>query len=116
MTSWASDLKDYALKTILDGGSIPGYKVVEGRTSRAWTDVDKAFAMLQERGVPEALLWERKPVTPPALEKELGKKPFAETAEDLVSRKPGKPTLAPESDKRKPFNAAQIAFGGSGND
>ena len=112
LVSWVSDLKDYALKTILDGRSIPGYKAVEGRTSRAWTDVDAAFVKLQERGVPEALLWERKAVTPPALEKALGKKDFTKAADGLVAKRPGKPTLVPENDKSPHYDPARIAFGG----
>lgn len=110
--AWASGLKDYALKTILNGGAIPGFKAVEGRSTREWDGgTDAAFNKLKERGVEEALLWERRPVTPPALEKALGKKPF-EAVADLVVKKPGKPTLAPETDSRKPYNAAEIAFGG----
>jgi len=111
LVSWFNDLKDYALSEILAGRDIPGWKAVEGRGSRAWADVDSAFTVLKERGIDEALLWERKPVTAPALEKALGKKLFADVAADLVVHQPGKPTLAPESDKRPPYNPAQAAFG-----
>lgn len=114
LVSWYNSLKDYALSAVLAGREIAGYKAVEGRGSHEWADPDAAFATLEQRGVAEALLWERKPVTPPALEKALGKSAFAETAEDLVLRKPGKPAIVPESDPRKPYNAAQIAFGGGG--
>lgn len=112
LEAWVKDLKEYALTAALEGREISGFKVVEGRGSRDWTDLDAAFAALQERGVAEAMLYERKPVTPPALEKALGKPTFAETAGDLVAKKPGKPALVPESDPRKPYNAAQLAFGG----
>lgn len=112
LEAWVKDLKDYALTAALAGREIAGFKVVEGRGSRDWTDLDAAFAALKERGVDEALLWERKPVTPPALEKAMGRGPFAEAAEGLVAKKPGKPALVPESDKRPPYNAAQLAFGG----
>lgn len=110
LAAWVKDLEDYALKTLLAGGAIAGYKVVEGRSSRDWTDQDSAFDKLTQRGVAEALLWERKPVSVAGLEKALGKKAFAEAAEGLVSKKPGKPTLAPESDKRPPYNPAGAAF------
>lgn len=110
LVAWYKDLQDYALLACLDGKDIPDYKTVEGRGSRAWADQAAAFAALQERGVDEALLWERKPVTAPALETALGKKAFAEAAEGLVVKQPGKPTLVPESDKRPPYNAAAIAF------
>ena len=56
------------------------------------------------------MLWERKPVTAPALEKVLGKKAFAEVSDGLVTKQPGRPTLVPVSDKREPYSAAAIAF------
>ena len=110
LVDWYRDLQDYALLACLDGREIPGFKAVEGRGSRDWVDLDTAFQTLQERGVSEAVLWERKPVTAPALEKTLGKKAFAEIAEGLVRKNPGKPTLVPVSDKRPPYNAAATAF------
>ncbi len=115
MDSWIKALKEYALSAALAGREISGFKVVEGRGGREWSDLDTAFKVLQDRGLDEALLWERKPVTPPALEKALGKKAFSESAADLTIKKPGKPTLVPASDKRPPYNAAQIAFGGAAN-
>lgn len=112
LAAWVKDLEEYALSASLAGRKITGFKAVEGRGSRDWADLDAAFKTLRERGVAESLLWERKPVTAPALEKALGKKIFAETAAGLVVKKPGKPTLVPDSDKRKPYNAAAVAFGG----
>ena len=105
-----NSLKDYALTACLDGKTIPGFKAVAGRSSRAWTDTDAAFASLKERGVDEALLWERKPVTVAGLEKLVGKKLFAELSQDLVTVSPGKPALVPETDKRPAINAAALAF------
>lgn len=113
LAAWVKDLEEYALSASLAGREIAGFKAVEGRGSRDWADLDAAFKTLQERGVAESLLWERKPVTAPALEKVLGKKVFAEAADGLVVKKPGKPTLVPDSDRRKPYNAAAVAFGGS---
>lgn len=113
LAAWAKDLEEYALTASLAGRKIAGFKVVEGRGSRDWADTDAAFKTLQERGVAESLLWERKPVTAPALEKALGKKIFTDLADGLVVKKPGKPTLVPDSDKRKPYNPAAVAFGGA---
>lgn len=110
LEAWVKDLKDYAFRTILNGGEICGYKVVEGRGSRDWTDPDAAFALLSQRGVNEALLWERRPVSVAGLEKALGKKIFTQAAGDLVTKKPGKPALVPASDKRPPYNPAAAAF------
>ena len=44
------------------------------------------------------------------LEKALGKKAFGESCTDLVVKKPGKPTLVPESDKRPVFDPAASVF------
>lgn len=111
LEAWVKDLKDYAFATCLAGGHIPGFKVVEGRGSRDWVDgVDVAFESLTAKGVREAVLWERKPVSVAGLEKTLGKKAFAELAEELVVKRPGKPALVPESDKRPPYNPAAQAF------
>lgn len=111
LAAWVSDLENYALSAVLAGREIAGYKAVEGRSSREWTGgADVAFGQLAARGVEEALLWERKPVSVAALEKILGKKSFGETAGDLVEKKPGKPALVPESDKRPPYNAIAAAF------
>lgn len=113
LKKWVEDLEEYALSAALAGREITGFKAVEGRGSRDWTDMDEAFSVLQARGVAEALLWERKPVSVAGLEKALGKKVFANAADGLVIKKPGKPALVPASDKRPAYNAAAIAFGGS---
>lgn len=111
IASWVEDLEEYALKAILAGRTITGFKAVEGRGSRDWTGgTDAAFQALQARGISEAMLYERKPVSVAGLEKSLGKKVFAETADGLWEKKPGKPTLVPASDKREPYNAAAVAF------
>ena len=111
LASWVKQLEEFALHMALEGNSISGWKAVEGRGSREWIDgTDAAFEKLVARGVPNALLWEQKPVTVAALEKSLGKKAFAEFSKDLVLTKPGKPTLVPESDKRPAYNPAALAF------
>ncbi|WP_096269374.1 DUF2800 domain-containing protein [Paucisalibacillus globulus] len=101
--SWIKALKDYALTESLKGNEVSGWKAVEGRGTRSYVDIDKAFAHLQENGIDEAILFERVPLTIPKLEKELGKKEYKSLLEEpgLVSKTPGKPTLAKASDKRK---------------
>ena len=112
VASWLKDLEDYALKATLEGRHIAGWKAVEGRSSREWSGgSDKAFTQLQIRGVAETILYERKPVSVAGLEKTLGKKAFAEIAEGLWTNTPGKPTLAPEGDKRRAYSPAACAFG-----
>ena len=78
---------------------------------REWKDgSDAAFPKLIAAGIDEALLWERKAVTPPALEKALGKKTYEAFVEAEVLKKPGKPALAKAEDSRPAYNPAEIAF------
>lgn len=101
--SWIKALKDYALAECLKGIEIPGWKAVEGRGSRDYVDQDAAFAHLNANGIDEAILYERVPLTVPKLEKVLKKKEFNSLLEEPghVKKLPGKPTLAPISDKRQ---------------
>lgn len=103
LEAWVKALKEYALTECLNGNVIPGWKAVEGRGSRNYVDIDKAFEHLKASGIDEALLYERVPLTVPKLEKELGKKQYRELLEEagLVQKSAGKPTLAPASDKRE---------------
>ena len=110
LQKWVNALQDYAFNAAMNGRKIDGFKLVEGRASRDWINQDEAFRQLQDKGVPEAMLWERKPVSVAGLEKSLGKKVFAEQAGELVERKPGKPALVPVSDKRPEWTPAEGAF------
>lgn len=111
LEAWAKDLKDLAFSRAMRGQAVPGFKLVEGRKSREWAGgSDAAFAELQARSVPEALLYERKPVSVAGLEKAMGKKSFAEVAEGLVDAKPGKPTLVSTDDPRPEYTPAAAAF------
>lgn len=102
LKAWAADLEDWTLKELLKGGSVPGWKAVEGRSNRAFRDLDEAFDLLQKQGLAEeAMLYERKPLSLAAVERLLGKKAFEEALGDQIIRPPGKPTLAPEADKRE---------------
>ena len=97
---WLKTLQAYALSQCLAGRNIPGWKAVEGRSSREWTDADQAFSALLASGIPEEVLYERKPLTLAQVEKTIGKKVFQETVGNLVTKKPGKPALAVDTDKR----------------
>lgn len=101
--SWIKALKEYALTESLKGNEIAGWKAVEGRGSRSYVDLDKAFAHLKNNGIDEALLFDRVPLTVPKIEKVLKKKEFMSLLEEPghVQKSPGKPTLVPITDKRE---------------
>lgn len=100
IAKWLKDLQDYALAQCLAGKDIPGWKAVEGRSTRDWTDMDAAFSTLEANGINGALLWEKKPLTLAQVEKLVGKKDFGSYVGSYVIKKPGKPALVKESDKR----------------
>jgi len=105
LKSWLSDLEEYALTACLNGAEITGWKAVEGRAVRAWTDQDAAFKAAKLAGVPDEMLYKREPVSLAQLEKIMGKKEFAKVFTQpramFVVTPPGKPTLVTADDKRK---------------
>lgn len=100
MAAWLEDMKEYALSEALAGADVPGWKAVEGRGSRAFTDTDEAVETLVKNGIDESVLYERRVLTLAQMEKAVGKKAFGEIVGNLVVKNPGKPTLVEESDKR----------------
>lgn len=103
LVAWYEDLKEYALAKILDGGELSGWKAVEGRGTRAFINPDDVPKRLESIGQSSDLAYERKVLSPAALEKLLGKKVFTDSFSDLVEKSKGKPALAPISDKRAAY-------------
>lgn len=102
VVKYQKDLRDYALKECLAGKEVPGWKAVEGKGKRDWTDQDAALSKLTKSGViAEEVLWEKVPLTLAQVEKTVGKKDFYDAVGEFVVNKAGAPTLAEESDKRK---------------
>ena len=101
VAKWLTELQDYALAECLAGRDVDGYKAVEGRGSRSWTNMDAAFEAIIEEGTNEAMLYERKPLTLAQVEKLMGKAHFEDVAGEYVIKNPGKPTLVPSTDKRQ---------------
>ena len=110
LVAWYNDLKEYALAACLNGKTIPGWKAVEGRSTRAWTDQDAALEALMAGGVEEAIIYDRVPKTLAQLEKVIGKQRFGELVGGMITKSPGKPALAAESDKRPAYNGAAADF------
>ena len=115
LVQWYKDLQEYATQALLEGKEIPGWKVVAGKSNRAFTNVDEAFGRIMEAGYDEALLYERKPITLTSVEKLLGKAKFDEILAGFVTKPLGKPTLVPLSDKREPYSSTATDFAGVNN-
>lgn len=113
LVQWYKDLEEYATTALLAGKSIPGWKLVAGRSVRVFADPDAAIKAVIDAGYDEALVYDRKPKTLSQLEMLMGKKDFAEKLGHYVIKPPGKPALAEASDKREAYNSAAADFAGA---
>lgn len=99
LKAWASNVEAYALSLAVNQGKTwAGFKLVEGRSIRKYSDEVKVVETAEAAGVSD--IYEKKLKTITALEKQLGKKRFNELLGSLIVKPPGKPTLVPETDKR----------------
>ena len=112
LCAWYKDLEEYALKTLLNGDEVPGWKVVAGRANRTFSDADAAIQAVIAAGYDEALVYERKAKTLTELEKLMGKTEFAEKIGQYIIKPVGKPTLVTLNDKRPVYNPAAADFAG----
>jgi hypothetical protein len=107
ITLWLKRVREQALTTMMDGGEIPGYKVVEGKEgNRKWTDELKIAEALKAAGYSTEDFTETKLLSPAQMDKAIGKKKAAELLAGFISRAPGAPTIATETDKRPAYNRA----------
>ena len=112
LVDWYEAVKENALAAILNGTKIPGYKAVEGRSSRIWTSQDAALEKLQASGIDRAVIYDSVPKTLAQLEKMLGKAKFNELVGEFVTKPQGKPALATADDTRAEFSRAASDFAG----
>ena len=99
---------------INEGVKIPGYKIVEGRSTRIITNVDAVAEKLMTAGFSEDdYLKPRELLGITSLEKNVGKKLFNSLCEQFIIKPAGKPTLVPESDKRQSIDVRALTLNGS---
>ena len=103
LETWASDIREYALQRAIGGYAWDDWKLVEGRTTRRFTDEEAVAKAVQEAGFDP---YERKLLGITALTALLGKARFNEIVAPLMEKSQGTPTLAPRSDKRPEFFVA----------
>lgn len=109
LSAWLADVKEFALHQALSGVEYEGWKVVEGRSNRRYTDEAAVAEAVKKAGFNP---YEEKLLGITAMTVALGKKRFADIIEKagLTEKPQGKPALVPESDKRPPMNTAQEDF------
>ena len=97
LEAWASDIRDYALQRALSGYAWDDFKLVEGRSTRHFTDEEAVAKIVADAGYDP---YERKVKGITSLTSTLGKSRFNELLGNFIEKTPGKPTLVPRADKR----------------
>jgi hypothetical protein len=112
---WFKEVEAYAMKTAInDGTKIPGYKLVEGRSTRVIVSPASVIEKLHTAGFSEEdYLKPTELLGITTLEKNIGKKLFNELCEDYIIKPQGKPTLVPESDKRVAIDVKSLGLNGN---
>ena len=107
LVSWATDIKEYALQQAISGKEWNGWKLVEGRSNRRYTNETEVADAVSNAGFDP---YDHKVLGVTAMQKLLGKSRFDELLAAYIEKPQGKPTLVPESDKRPVMNTAKNDF------
>ena len=107
LVAWVTDVKEYALQQAVSGKEWSGWKLVEGRSNRKYTNDAIVAATVERAGFDP---YERKLLGITAMQKVLGKTRFEELLAPYIEKPQGKPTLVPESDRRPAMNTAKNDF------
>ncbi len=99
ISSWIEAVFAFVRSEAINHGvPIPGYKVVEGRSKRVFTDTKEVVDTAVQNGYTD--LYKQTLITLTEFEKMMGKKKFNELLGKFVAKPPGKLALVPESDPR----------------
>jgi len=111
--NWIGAVETHALEeAVKNGKKWPGYKVVEGRSNRKYTNEETVLKVLVENAHwDEAKIVEPKALLPiTKLEKVIGKADMQTWVADYLIKPTGKPALVPVTDKRPEMNTAEAAM------
>ena len=107
LTKWANEIMNYATESAVNHGKKwTGFKIVEGRSVRKYKDENAVIKKAKEHGYTD--VFKSSLITLTEMQKLMGKTKFEEVLGDLIIKPSGKPTLVPESDKRKAMNISNI--------
>ena len=106
--SWVKHMEETSLELAYERGeTIPGWKVVRSGSRRVVADVDAATERLQAAGYDESQFTTRKMAGVTDLDRLVGKKNLPEVLGDALQLTEGRPSLVPESDRRKAISKKQ---------
>ena len=95
--SWCDKVAAHASDLAREGQEIAGYKLVESRTNRRWSDDQEAIRVMQR--LTNEPVYSAKPISPTQAIGLLGAK--CDDVNSIIVKPAGKPTLVPVSDKRQ---------------
>lgn len=109
--AWAEQVEAFAQDAAVNKGiTIPGFKVVEGRSNRKYADEEAIAKALRKAGYKVADIYKPKALLGiTAMEKLLGKHRMETLIAPYITKPPGAPTLVPDTDKRPALNTADQA-------
>ena len=103
ISSWIESVFAYvSSEAVVNAVEVPGYKVVEGRSKRVFTDTDAVVQVATDNGYTDLYKTTLKTLTD--FEKMMGKKKFNELLGEYVAKPRGKLTLVPATDPRPAVN------------
>ena len=105
LRSYLSDVETVACSRLhSDPKSVPGWKLVEGRSNRVWRDTLQVEEQLRKKRVKIRDMFQMKIKSPAQLEKTLSDRAWSKDFVAQHAHKPqGKPSLVEESDRREPY-------------
>ncbi len=108
ISSWIDSVFAFVSSEAINHGvEIKGYKVVEGRSKRVFTDIKGVVQKATENGYTD--LYKQQLISLTEFEKMMGKKKFAEILGDYVVKPPGKLALVPEDDPREAVDTSSAS-------
>ncbi len=93
-----------------EGTPVPGYKLVEGRSTRKWADEEGAHAKFLALGFSDEQIYERKLLGLTALTKLVGKKKFDAEFAPFLERSMGAPSMVSSLDPRPAFTPSTTDY------
>jgi hypothetical protein len=107
LSKWAGDILTYAADSAINHGKQwVGYKIVEGRSVRKYTDDSAVANAAKAAGYTD--IYKQSLITLTEMEKLMGKTQFNELLGGLIQKPPGKLTLVPDTDKRQAISISNV--------
>lgn len=101
LVSWVNAVQEYAqFEAVKNDRQWPGFKLVEGKSNRTYTNEDTVAEKLLSNGYSENQIFTKKIIGITKMEQLLTKPKTEELLKGLIIKPEGKPTLVREIDKR----------------